>query len=347
MIRIGIICPSEIAFRRFLPALTNSENGKVFRFVGIAIASPEEWFGDLADVTEAQIETQQKREREKARSFIEAYGGHVFDSYAEIVSSDEIDAVYIPLPPALHYKWAAMALENGKHVLVEKPSTTCYDDTKALIELAGRKGLALHENYMFVFHDQIREIDEVIRDGKSVGKPKLFRITFGFPRRALNDFRYNKNLGGGALLDAGGYTIRYASLLLGETARLTAASVGYDPDFEVEIFGTATMVNDEGLVAQLAFGMDNDYRCDLEVWGTCGTLTTGRILTAPVGYAPKYTLKNNQEYKEFPLSEDDSFGKSLCRFAACIGEADVRKENYAILERQASLVQRFKDILEG
>ncbi len=344
MIKIGIICPSEIAFRRFLPALTNSQNSGRFQFVGIAIASPEEWFDDLTVVLPEQIEAQQLKEKEKAQSFIDAYGGHIFSSYTEIVSSDEIDAVYIPLPPALHFKWAKLALENGKHVMLEKPSTTCYADTKKLIDLAEEKGLALHENYMFVFHNQINEVKQVIEDGVSVGKPNLYRITFGFPRRALNDFRYNKKLGGGALLDAGGYTIRYATELLGDTAQVTTASVGYDSDFEVEIFGAATMVNDEGLTAQLAFGMDNDYRCDLEVWGTKGTLTTGRILTAPVGCIPKYTLKQNQEYTEHLLSEDDAFGKSLERFAACIENERIRQMNYDILERQERLVQQFKDI---
>ena len=344
MIKIGIICPSEIAFRRFLPALTNVENSKRFKFVGIAIASPEEWFDDLTKVLPEQIEAQQLKEKEKAQTFIDAYGGHIFSSYTEIVSSDEIDAVYVPLPPALHFKWAKLALENGKHVMVEKPSTTCYADTKTLIDLADEKGLALHENYMFVFHNQISEVKQVIEDGVSVGKPKLYRITFGFPRRALNDFRYNKKLGGGALLDAGGYTIRYATELLGDTSRVTTASVGYDSDFEVEIFGAATMVNDEGITAQLAFGMDNDYRCDLEVWGTKGTLTTGRILTAPVGCVPKYTLKQNQAYTEHTLSEDDAFGKSLARFASCIDNDAVRKNNYNILEHQQKLIQQFKDI---
>lgn len=344
MIKIGIICPSEIAFRRFLPALTNSENAKRFQFIGIAIASPKEWFGDLINVSNEQIDAQQSKEREKAQTFIDSYGGRIFGSYTDIVSSSEIDAVYIPLPPALHYKWAKLALEKGKHVMVEKPSTTCYSDTKALIDLAEKNGLALHENYMFVFHNQINEVNQVIDDGESIGKPKLFRITFGFPRRALNDFRYNKKLGGGALLDAGGYTIRYATELLGDTAQVTTASVGYDSDFEVEIFGAATMVNDEGLTAQLAFGMDNDYRCDLEVWGTKGTLTTGRILTAPVGCIPKYTLKQNQEYTEHLLSEDDAFGKSLERFAACIENERIRQMNYDILERQEGLVQQFKDI---
>jgi hypothetical protein len=197
---------------------------------------------------------------------------------------------------------------------------------------------------MFVFHNQMQAINSIVTDGKSVGIPWLYRITFGFPRRALTDFRYNKKLGGGALLDAGGYTMRYALELLGPTAKVTAAQANYEPDFEVDVFGTATVVNADGTTAQLAFGMDNDYRCDIEVWGSKGTLTSNRILTAPAGYVPKCSLKQNQEYMEYVLPEDDAFGKSLLRFAACINDEKIRFENYEILERQESLVQQYKDL---
>jgi hypothetical protein len=328
-----------------LPALTENELvNKTFSFAGVAVASPEEWFGDLSNVSQEQIESQQIRELEKARLFVNGYGGQVFHSYESIIKSEEIDAIYIPLPPALHYQWAKMALENGKHVMVEKPSTTCLIDTQHLIEIAGKNSLALHENYMFVFHNQMQAINSIVTDGKSVGIPWLYRITFGFPRRALTDFRYNKKLGGGALLDAGGYTMRYALELLGPTAKVTAAQANYEPDFEVDVFGTATVVNADGTTAQLAFGMDNDYRCDIEVWGSKGTLTSNRILTAPAGYVPKCSLKQNQEYMEYVLPEDDAFGKSLLRFAACINDEKIRFENYEILERQESLVQQYKDL---
>ena len=342
MIRIGIICPSEIAFRRFMPALKKAEKDIVF--AGIGYASPEEWFGDTSKVTVETIKEQQERERGKAQTFIDAYGGKIYDGYKTLIQASEIDAIYLPLPPALHYKWAKFALESGKHVFVEKPSTCYLKDTEELISIANKKNLALHENYMFVFHNQIKELNEIIAEGSQVGTPRLFRITFGFPRRDLNDFRYNKKLGGGALLDAGGYTMRYATELLGKTAKVTTAQVNYDPDFEVEIFGSATMVNDEGLTAQLAFGMDNDYRCDIEVWGSKGTITSGRILTAPVGCVPSYTLKQNQEYSQHNFSEDDAFFKSIERFVNCIKEDDIRVENYGILLKQEQLVQQFREL---
>lgn len=342
MIRIGVICPSEIAFRRFMPALKKAEKDIVF--AGIGYASPEEWFGDIANVSKNVISEQQERERAKAQTFIDVYGGKIYASYQTLIESVDIDAIYLPLPPALHYKWAKKALENGKNVFVEKPSTCYLKDTEELIAIAKEKELALHENYMFVFHNQIKELNDIINDGSQVGKTRLYRITFGFPRRALTDFRYNKQLGGGALLDAGGYTMRCATELLGKTAKVTTAQVNYDPDFEVDIFGSATMVNEEGLTAQLAFGMDNDYRCDVEVWGSKGTITSRRILTAPVGFVPTYTLKQNQEYSQHNFSEDDAFYKSIQRFVECITDETVREENYNIIFKQAQLIQQFRDL---
>lgn len=233
MIRIGVICPSEIAFRRFLPSLQKAGDG--FTFAAIAIASPEEWFGDLTNISKEAIDEQQSRERAKAQTFIDQYGGEIIVGYGNLVTSDKIDAAYIPLPPALHFKWAKKALEAGKHVFVEKPSTTCLADTDELIRIAREKELALHENYMFIYHSQLEALNDVVKSGE-IGDVRLYRITFGFPLRQLNDFRYNKKLGGGALLDAGGYCMKYARYLLGDTAKVVTAQANNIDGFEVEMY---------------------------------------------------------------------------------------------------------------
>ena len=339
MIKIGIICPSEIAFRRFMPALKKAEGD--IEFAGIGFASPEEWFGDVSNVTAEAIAEQQDRERSKAQTFIDAYGGKIYDGYQELIESKDVDAIYLPLPPALHFKWAKMALENGKHVFVEKPSTTCLADTDELIRIAKENKLALHENYMFVYHNQLKALNDVVKSGE-IGEVRLYRISFGFPLRQKNDFRYNKALGGGAVLDAGGYTMKYANYLLGESAKVVTAQVNYIDGFEVEMFGSCTMVNVEGQTAQLAFGMDNDYKCEVEIWGSKGTITSNRILTAPEGFVPSYTIKKNQDIDTRNLPADDAFLKSIQRFIACVKDDELRKENYSIMHRQESQVEEFK-----
>ena len=331
--KIGVICPSEIAFRRFLPSL---QDVCEFEFVGVAVASPDEWTGVPVDSLPAIMEN----EMIKAQKFVDSYGGKIYDGYKTLISSPEIDAIYLPLPPALHYRWAKTALENGKHAFVEKPFTTNLEDTKTLIKIARQNHLALHENYMFVYHDQLQAIKDIISKGE-LGKVRQYRISFGFPRRAMSDFRYNKALGGGALLDAGGYCMKLASWLLGDSARLICASSFYEPEFEVDIFGSCTMKNDEGTIAQMSFGMDCDYKCELEAWGSIGTLTTGRILTSPDGLEPDMVIKHNQELIKTKLPADKAFAKSICKFHDCVTNNQAREENYRLIERQSSFVSEF------
>ena len=93
---IGIICPSEIALRRFMPALQNIPE---LNFAGIGVASAEEWFGDEIPDREI-VEKTLKIQREKAQEFTTQYGGTIYDSYESLVTAQNLEAVYLPLPPA-------------------------------------------------------------------------------------------------------------------------------------------------------------------------------------------------------------------------------------------------------
>lgn len=330
-IRIGVICPSEIAFRRFMPALAESN----FEYAGVAFASEEEWGG---------VYTEQMKESElkKCEKFKETYGGEIYNSYNLLIEDESVDAVYLPLPPALHYEWGKKVVDAGKHIFLEKPSCVSAEQTSSLIELAKNKNLAVHENYMFAFHSQIDYIFESIKSNK-VGDLRLFRIAFGFPKRAANDFRYNKQLGGGALLDAGGYTVKLATMLLGDSARVVTSRLNYIEEFDVDIFGSVTMENDDGLTAQLSFGMDNSYKCDLEIWGSQGAMFFNRILTAPVGFEPVVEYKNASGASEkIVLKSDDTFLKSLMHFEKCITDEECRCKTYAAIARQAELIDCIK-----
>ena len=333
--RIGVLCPSEIAIRRFMPAMVLVDD---LQFIGIGINSVKERYGNNVPSVEI-INKMLELENSKADSFIKTYGGVKLNSYEEVITSDEIDAVYIPLPPALHYKWAKKALLNGKHVMIEKPATVSLQDTIDLVQIAKERKLVLHENYMFVFHNQLKVIEDIIKNGE-LGDVRLYRISFGFPQRAPTDFRYSKALGGGALIDAG-YTIKYARRLLGETAIIKEAQLNYLKDFEVDVYGSATLKNKRGDVAQIAFGMDNDYKCELEIWGSKGTLTTGRILTAPKGFTPTMSIKKNVNVEEINLPEDDSFKKSIEYFIKAIEDSSVREKTYLEILKQAKMIDDF------
>lgn len=310
--RIGIIGASEIAFRRFLPALVKCEK---FEYAGIA-----------------------SRNKQKTDTFIKKFGGSEYYNYDEMLIDESVDAIYLPLPPALHYEWAKKALLSGKHVLVEKPFTSSICHTIELIEAAKGLNLALHENYMFLYHRQIEIIRQIIREGM-LGDLRLIKASFGFPRRGSDDFRYNKELGGGSLLDCGGYTIKLANILLGDGMKAKAAKLNYLDEFNVDIFGSATFENEEGLVAQISFGMDNSYKCELEVWGSKGHLTAPRIFTAPPDFNVKLYLNINNQESTVEIGIDDQFLNSIEYFYNTIINEDERRCNYAAILQQSRLIE--------
>ena len=309
-IRLGILGTSEIAFRRFLPALKKHSE---FEYIGVA-----------------------SRNIEKTKLFVESYGGKGYSSYDELLQDKNIDAVYIPLPPALHFEWGKKALQAGKHILMEKPFCVNLQQTAELIELAKERNLAVHENYMFMYHKQLTKIKEIIDSGY-LGKIRLYRIAFGFPMREKNDFRYNKELGGGALLDCGGYTLKLANYLLGDTTKVVCSNLVKE-DFEVDLYGNATLQNDKGITAQVSFGMDNAYKCELEVWGSKATLKAPRIFTAPDNFDVNLEFIDNNGIKNINVGIDNQFYNSIDYLKKCIIDSSIRVNNYIYIEKQSKLI---------
>lgn len=209
-----------------------------------------------------------------------------------------------------------------------------------MINIAKKSNLAIHENYMFKFHKQIEGINNLILSG-DIGEIRQFRIAFGFPKRKIGDFRYNYELGGGAIWDVGGYVLKYADYLLGGNVNIEAGQLNYSSEFNVDIFGSAFLTNDQGITALVSFGMDNDYKCELEVWGSKGTLYTGRILTAPEGYETFAIITKNGEKRIIKFGSDDTFYKSILCFENCIKNNKIRNDQYNEILHQAKLVDRF------
>ena len=313
--KLGILGAADISFRRFLPALQKSE---MFTYGGTASRTPE-----------------------KAARFQAYFGGEIYPSYDALLADQSIEAVYVPLPPALHFEWGKKVLEAGKHLLMEKPFTTSLKETEILIAIAQKNHLAIHENYMFLYHSQLAKIKKRIADG-TLGEIRLIRAAFGFPKRFSSDFRYNAALGGGALLDCGGYPVRLALELLGETAHVEQAKLVQPVGYEVDLYGSAVLENEAGLCAQLSFGMDNAYQCQLEVWGNQATLIAPRIFTAGADLQPELILRSSTGEERLTLPAEDQFINSIGNFAMEITGDETKLETYHQLQLQASLITDIK-----
>ncbi len=339
MIRIGVLGTSNIAERRMIPALRKASG---FQYTGVAFSTRQEM--DFRG-PEADFAPLLARKKEKAARFQAAFGGRILESYASLLADPETDAVYIALPPALHTRWIREALLHGKHVLAEKPFAVREADARELVLLAREKGLALTENYGFPLHPQMDYIRKLLSDG-TLGDLRLVRASFGFPHRDSADFRYDPALGGGALLDCGGYTLKAASTVLGPDLRVLSARAVVTEGHSVDVFGSAMLARPDGLCAQVSFGMDQFYRCELEIWGSRGLLTAPRIFTAPDGFPAPVTVRTGSETLEQTFA-GDQFLEIVRRFEACVRSPEVRQEAYDGILLQSALTEQVRRAAEA
>ncbi|MDA3924606.1 MAG: Gfo/Idh/MocA family oxidoreductase [Kiritimatiellae bacterium] len=287
-IRVGVLGCANIAVRSIMPEIVSSEH-----FELVAVAS---------------------RSQEVAEKNAEFFNCEPSD-YSKLINNDDLDAIYVPLPTGLHYEWVLKCLMAGKHVLCEKSLGCNYEQVLEIINYARKQKLLVMENFQFRYHSQNILVKKMVASG-DVGDIRCLRVSFGFPpfKDAMNNIRYKKELGGGALLDAGAYTLKAATFLLECGFDVKASTLSYQKGCAVDLWGAAYLESSDGVVAELAFGFDNFYQCGYEIWGSKGRLVTTRAFTAPPGFSPQLIVENSQGLKEIALEPDNHFKNMLLRF---------------------------------
>ena len=150
------------------------------------------------------------RTYEKAVSFAEKYGiKKVYGDYNEMFTDPDVDVIYITTPHNTHINFMKKAIENGKHILVEKSITLNSSELQEAVDLATEKGVVMGEA-MTIFHMPIyKKLKEILTDG-SLGKVNLITMNFGsFKEYDMNNRFFNRNLAGGAMLDIGVYALSF------------------------------------------------------------------------------------------------------------------------------------------
>lgn len=229
--------------------------------------------------------------------------------YQALIERADIDAVYCPLPTGLHFEWGMKALDQGKHIILEKSLTANLHEAEELLNKGKELNLCVMENFMFQYHNQQAFVKEQI-EANAIGEIRNFRSTFGFPPFPdADNIRYQKELGGGALLDAGAYTVKAAQMILGNDLNVKGASLFYDKNIGVDIFGSAFLESGTGISAQLAFGFDNYYQCSYEIWGSKGKISVTRAFTAKPNFEPEVVVENQAGRTVFKQPADNQYQK--------------------------------------
>ncbi|MFG2760527.1 Gfo/Idh/MocA family protein [Streptomyces wuyuanensis] len=310
-VRMGVLGCADIALRRMLPVLAEERCVEL-----VAVASRD---ADRAAGTAARF-------------------GCDGASYDALLRRDDVDAVYIPVPPALHRHWVSEALAASKHVLCEKPLSTSYGDTRELMELARVRGLVLAENFMFLHHSQHRAVRKLL-DEDVVGTVQVFTSAFGVPPLDPAGFRYRPDLGGGALLDTGVYPLRAAQLFLGGELEVLGATLRIDERTGVDVAGTVLLSAADGSAAQLSFGFDHAYRSHYALWGSRGRVTVERAFTPPEQLEPPVRIRQQGRSTELLVAADHQVRNAVRAFAGAIRSGARGPLDQETTLRQARLVE--------
>ena len=316
-IRIAVLGMASIARRSVIPEILLCDK---FELAGIA-----------------------SRDLQNAQQNAETYRTAVFHGYESIIDKKYADAVYIPLPNSLHFEWVMKALDKGMHVWVEKSLGCNATEVKLLNDKASEKGLALLENFQFRFHSQLSYIKNIVESGE-LGSLRSIRSSFGFPPFPdENNIRYQKDLGGGALLDAGAYPLKISQLFLMGNLEIAASNLIYDQSLGVDTWGGAYLRETDGeLFSQIAFGFDHNYECSIELWGNKGKLYTNRIFTAPPGYKPLFLINKGGKQTTIEIEQDNAFRNILMYFYDLIHDASKANVEYQQNITQSILLEQIR-----
>ena len=198
----------------------------------------------------AEITAVGSRTYENASKFAAKYDiPNIYGSYEELVACPDIDVIYIASPNNLHYEHSMMSLVAGKGVVCEKPLTISAAEAVSLIDYATAHGLFFCEAMWSRFFPAARKVREWLDNGV-IGDIRLVTVSFGF-NAAVNPASrlFSPELGGGALLDMGVYTIAFATLAYGAESPDKITGIAYKCETGVDGVTTVSLQYPTGTAA--------------------------------------------------------------------------------------------------
>jgi len=180
-------------------------------------------------VKNANLKAISSKNLHKVNSFREKFNiepNYCFSDYQELINCKDIDIIYIALPHSYHYDWIVKCIYKEKKILVEKPATINFKQITKIKDHLSKKNIFFAEAFMYRYHPQIFKIIDLLNKsiignllsmesnfGQNILEKKNF---FGFKKRKKIDEShrlFNKELGGGAILDLGCYPTSFSLLI--------------------------------------------------------------------------------------------------------------------------------------
>ena len=250
----GVLSTAKIGVEKVIPAMANSQFGKVR-----AIASRQE---------------SAAKQAAQALNIEKAYG-----SYEDLLADPTLDAIYIPLPNHLHVPWSLKCLEAGKHVLCEKPLADNTTDIKTLIQAQRKTSLLVGEAFMIKHHPQWQAALNLIKKG-ALGAVTNIVGTFFYHNIDAQNIRNQAHALGGALMDIGCYPITVARMVFGAEPTSVCGHIRQSPEFKTDTHTSAILDFPQGQ-AIFSVGTQNVANQRISIIGTQKRLEISIPFNAP------------------------------------------------------------------
>ncbi len=240
-----------------------------------------------------------------------------YDRYDELMTSGEVDAVYVAVPNHQHGDFSLRAARRGVHVLCEKPMAVTERECLTMIRAAERNDVKLMVAYRLHFERANLEAIEVVRSGR-IGKPRLFDSTFCMDVKE-GDIRLRRETGGGTLYDIGVYCINAARYLFRDEPVEVLAMSGNNgerrfADVEEMVGGMLRFPGDRLATFVCNFGTSLVAR--YQIVGTKGNLVLDPAYEYAMELDRKLTVGARTTTKKY--AKRDQFAPELLYFSECI-----------------------------
>lgn len=300
-IRFAVIGCSRVALKGVLPALSDSE---------------------LADFVMAG-----SRDPEKAKQVAEQFNAAAWGIHDEVMQNKDIDAVYVSVPHALHEELVIRALEAGKHVICEKPSTISYASAKRMVQAAQRNGVRLIEGLMFRYHPQNVRVREMIKAG-ALGELLRFDGCFGFAMPDKESNSLKKDMGGGTLFTCGVYPVAASRMVFGEEPISVYCRLNIDPETGVDLEANLFLEYPRQKIACAASFFGSYYQSTYSVLGTKAQLRMGRAYAVPREMPTKIYFDTHDQIEEIAIGPADHFRNMVDDFCQEISLGQLGTKDY-------------------
>jgi predicted dehydrogenase len=315
-VRWGLLSTAHIN-RRLIPAIRDSSRGAL-----IAIAS---------------------RSESKAQQYAAEWAiPRAFGGYESMLTSGEIDAVYIGLPNHLHAAWTIRALEAGIHVLCEKPFALTMDEVDNMIQASRQNNRVLAEAFMYRHHPQTKMLGDWVHSGR-LGEITIVRGVFHFALDDRDNIRMIPDYGGGSLWDVGVYPVSLAQYLMGGppewvTGAANQGETGVDMTF------AGQLIYSGGRMAQITSSFRTPFHTHAEVIGTKGRLTLSRPFVGMEGEGRMTYTSEDGISETIPVPEKSLYLGEVEDMHAAILDGD---PNYLTLEETRDHVRTILALYES